>query len=69
MIFNKEKHAIDWIFRYGNYAISKLEKILLNHLIGYSYISVFHNMDSKWLHSYECATLYKETLEIIYYSP
>ena len=30
---------------------------------------MFSNMDSKWLRSYERATLYGETLEIIDYSP
>ena len=37
--------------------------------IGSSFGSLFSNMDSKWLHSYERATLYGEMLEIIDYSP
>ena len=31
--------------------------------------SLFSNMDSKWLRSYERAALYGETLKIIDYSP
>lgn len=69
MIFNEESHAVDWIFRYGNSALARLEKISLERLIGNSFSSLFSNMDSKWLRSYERATLYGETLEIIDYSP
>lgn len=69
MIFNEECHAVDWIFRYGNPALAKLEKIPLERLIGSSFRSLFSNMDSKWLQSYERATLYGEMLEIIDYSP
>lgn len=69
MIFNDEKHAVDWIFRYGNDALAKLEKVPLEQLIGSSFGSLFANMDSKWLRSYERAALYGETLEIIDYSP
>lgn len=69
MIFNEESHAVDWIFRYGNPALAKLEKTPLEQLIGSSFGSLFSNMDSKWLRSYERATLYGEMLEIIDYSP
>lgn len=69
MIFNEESRAVDWIFRYGNPALAKLEKLTLERLIGSSFGSLFSNMDSKWLHSYERATLYGEMLEIIDYSP
>ena len=58
MVFNEEKKAVDWIFRYGNEA-----------MIGSSFSSLFSNMDAKWLHVYERATLYGETLEIMDYSP
>lgn len=69
MIFNEESRAVDWIFRYGNPALAKLEKLPLEKLIGSSFGSLFSNMDSKWLRSYERSTLYGETLEIIDYSP
>lgn len=69
LIFNDETHAVDWIFRYGNRALAELEKVSLNRLIGHSFGSVFPNMDAKWLRAYERATLYRETLEIIDYSP
>ena len=69
MIFDEKRHAVDWIFRYGNPALAKLEKMPLERLIGSSFGSLFSNVDSKWLRSYERATLYGETLEIIDYSP
>lgn len=69
MVFDEDRHAVDWIFRYGNPALSTLEKIPLERLIGSSFGSLFSNMDSKWLRSYERAALYGEMLEIIDYSP
>ena len=69
MIFNEENHAVDWIFRYGNEALAKLEKIPLDKIIGNSFGSLFSNMDSKWVRSYERAALFGEELEIIDYSP
>ena len=69
MVFDEKRQAVDWIFRYGNPALAKLEKMPLERLIGSSFGSLFSNMDSKWLQSYERATLYGETLEMIDYSP
>lgn len=69
MVFNEENCAVDWIFRYGNEALAKLEKMPLEKLIGNSFGSIFANMDSKWLRSYERATLYGEKREVIDYSP
>lgn len=48
--------------------ISK-KKLPLDKIIGNSFSSLFSNMDAKWLHVYERATLYGETLEIMDYSP
>lgn len=69
MVFDEERHAVDWIFRYGNEALATLEKLPLEKLIGNSFGSLFSNMDPKWLKSYERATLYGEKREIIDYSP
>ena len=69
MVFNEEKKAVDWIFRYGNEALATLEKQPLDKMIGSSFSSLFSNMDTKWLQVYERATLYGETLEIMDYSP
>lgn len=69
MIFNEDNHAVDWIFCYGNPALAKLEKVPLSKLIGSSFGSLFSNMDSKWLRSYERVALFREKLEIVGYSP
>ena len=69
MVFDEEKHAVDWIFRYGNPALARLEKLPLERLIGSSFGSLFSNMDAKWLRCYERAALYGEALEIVDYSP
>ena len=69
IMFNEESQAVDWIFRYGNEALAEIENCPLEKLIGRTFGSIFKNMDSKWLRSYERAVLYGETLEIIDYSP
>lgn len=69
MVFDNQCNAIDWVFRYGNPALAKLEKLSLEEMIDHSFGSLFPNMDAKWLRSYERATLFQETLKIIDYSP
>lgn len=69
VILDEKNNAVDWIFRYGNTALAQLEKIPLENLLGRTFSSVFPNMDEKWLRSYERAALYRQTLEIIDYSP
>lgn len=69
MVLDEKQNAVDWIFRYGNEALARLEKIALEDLIGHTFSSVFPNMDEKWLKSYERAALYGQTLEIIDHSP
>lgn len=69
MVFDNNRRAIDWIFRYGNPALARLEKLPLERMIGNSFGSLFSNMDSKWCRSYERAALYGEKLEILDYSP
>ena len=69
MVFDDDSQAADWIFRYGNEALARLENCPLEKLIGNSFGSIFENMDTKWLRSYERAVLYGETLELIDYSP
>ena len=69
MVFNEERAAVDWIFRYGNKALAEIEKTPLQQLINHSFGSIFPNMDEKWLRVYERTALFGETLEIVYYSP
>ena len=69
MVFNDERRAVDWIFRYGNQALALLEKVPLEKLIGRAFSSLFPDMDDKWLRAYEQAALYGATLEVVDYSP
>ena len=69
MVFNEERAAVDWIFRYGNEALATLEKKPLEQLIDHSFGSIFPNMDAKWLRVYERTALFGETLEIADHSP
>ena len=57
MVFDEERRAVDWIFRYGNSALARLEKLPLDKLIGSSFGSLFSKMDSNWLRRYEYSTL------------
>lgn len=41
----------------------------MDQLIGNNFGSLFPNMHAKWLRSYERVVLYRETLEVIDYSP
>lgn len=69
MVFNEERAAVDWIFRYANEALAKIEKIPLEQLVNHAFGSIFPNMDAKWLRVYERVALFGETLEIVDYSP
>lgn len=68
MVFDTENTAIDWVFRYGNEALAKLEKVDLEKLIGNTFGTIFPNMDAKWLRTYERVALFGETLNIVDYS-
>ncbi|MCI7767925.1 MAG: LytTR family transcriptional regulator DNA-binding domain-containing protein [Oscillospiraceae bacterium] len=69
IVFSEKNKAVDWIFRYGNEALAKLEKLPLEKLIGSTFGSLFSNMDTKWLKNYKRSAIYGETLEIVEYSP
>lgn len=69
IVFNGENKAVDWIFRYGNEALAKLEKLPLEKLMGSSFGSLFSNMDTKWLRNYKRSAIYGELLETVDYSP
>lgn len=69
LVFNEKNKAVDWIFRYGNEALAKLEKLPLEKLMGSSFGSLFSNMDIKWLTNYKRSAIYGELLEMVEYSP
>lgn len=69
MVFDEQFRAVDWVFRYGNPALAEVERLPLETLIGSRFSTLFANMDEKWLHTYERATLFGEMLSIVDYSP
>ena len=69
IVYDDERNAVDWIFRYANEALAKLEEVPLEMIIGRSFGSLFPNMDAKWLTYYERAAVYGESLKVIDYSP
>lgn len=69
MIFDDEYNAVDWIFRYANEALSNLEGVPLNELIGNRFSHLFPSMDVKWLKTYERVALFGETIKIVDFSP
>ena len=68
IVFDDERRAVDWIFRYGNPAFARLEKKTLDEVIGIRFSLMFENSDMKWLRCCEMAALHGETLEIMDYS-
>lgn len=69
MIFDEKCSATDWVFCYCNQALADLEKVPLDKLIWSRFGDIFHNMDDKWLRSYERVVMFGETLGINDYSP
>ena len=61
MIFNEDRHAVDWIFRYGNEKLAEVERVPLSGLIGNSFGSIFSNMDDNEIH---CAQKQDELSQI-----
>lgn len=69
MVFDETNRAVDWVFCYGNKALAELERLPLETMIGNRFGKLFPNMDSRWLKTYEWATLFGEVLQIVDYSP
>ena len=68
IVFDDERRAVDWIFRYRNQAFARLEKKTLDEVIGIRFSLLFDNSDMKWLRCCERAVLHGETLEMMDYS-
>lgn len=47
---------------HGNEALARLENIPLEVMTGNTFGSIFPNMDTNWLRSYERSELYSESL-------
>lgn len=69
MLFDEEHHGIDFLFRYCNKAMEKLEGKTISEMINCSFYDIFTNADSKWLVAYAQTALYGGTQVIYDYSP
>lgn len=69
MLFDTEHHGIDFIFRYCNKAMERLEGKTIDELVGSSFYNIFSNADPKWLITYAQTALYGGTQIIYDYSP
>lgn len=69
LVFDKEGHGIDFIFRYCNKQMEVLEGLPLEKMIGHSFYEVFKNGDKKWLVAYADVALNGVQRIIKDYSP
>lgn len=69
MLFDAEHHGIDFVFRYCNKAMEKLEGKTIDELLNSSFYDIFSNADPKWLIAYAQTALYGGTQIIYDYSP
>ena len=69
LLFDERGKGIDFIFRYCNKAMEKLEKKTLSEMLNQSFYDIFINADPKWLVSYANVALNGTTCTIRDYSP
>lgn len=65
MVRNHDGECIDFIFRYANEALADLEGVPLKKLMGNSFLSIFKNVQKKWLSIYQEVAYEGKQLEII----
>ena len=69
LVFDKDGHGIDFIFRYCNKEMEALEGVCLTDMIGRSFYEVFPDGDKKWLISYADVALNGTKRTIRDYNP
>ena len=69
MVFDEDKHAIDWIFRYGNPELACFGEAAFGKSDRRFFCQSVSQYGSKMAQNYERAALYGEILELIDYSP
>lgn len=69
LVFNKNGHGIDFIFRYCNPEMENLEGKSIDEMIDKSFYEVFENGDKKWLITYADVALNGGKKVIESYSP
>ncbi|MDO4204832.1 MAG: LytTR family transcriptional regulator DNA-binding domain-containing protein [Selenomonadaceae bacterium] len=69
LIFDKNGHGMDFVFRYCNKEMANLEGVPVEQMIDRSFYEVFRNGDPKWLLTYGDVALNKVTRVITAFSP
>ena len=69
LVFDKDGHGIDFIFRYCDKQMEILEGLPLDKMLGHSFYEIFKNGDKKWLVAYADVALNGVQRIIKDYSP
>ena len=69
LVFDKNGHGLDFVFRYCNKEMANLEGLPVEDMINRSFYEVFRNGDPKWLLTYGDVALNKVTRVITAFSP
>ena len=69
LVFDKNGHGIDFIFRYCNKQMAVVEGIPVEKMLNHSFYEVFKNGDKKWLVTYSDVALNGTTHKLYDYSP
>ncbi|MDO4273928.1 MAG: LytTR family transcriptional regulator DNA-binding domain-containing protein [Eubacteriales bacterium] len=65
MVTDHNGECVDFIFRYANEAMAHLEDVPLEKLTGHSFLSIFKNIQKKWLAVYQEVAFEGKHLEIV----
>lgn len=69
LVFNKNGEGIDFIFRYCNKEMEKVEGKTIAEMLNHSFYKVFPNADQKWLPVYSKVAITGESDSFVDYSP
>ena len=69
LVFNKDSHGVDFIFRYCNAEMANVEGVPVEEMLDRSFYEVFRNGDKKWLVAYADVALNGTKHTLHDYSP
>ena len=69
LVFNKDGHGVDFIFRYCNAEMANVEGVPVEEMLDHSFYEVFRNGDKKWLVAYADVALNGTKHTLHDYSP
>ena len=69
LVFNKDGHGVDFIFRYCNAEMANVEGVPVEEMLNRSFYEIFRNGDKKWLVAYADVALNGTKHTLHDYSP